>query len=341
MVSRRQLPACRRLRPSLTLITPNNVSLLPSGFQIYAQADPWIAGGSQSAQFSTDGTNRPAIDASNHFTIDGLAAGTYNVVFQQNSYGISVQAAGSVNLASYTQGSIIVTQGQTVDIGTIVLKPGLSLSGTVTDTSGSPLSNITVRATPSVNNNGNNSLQVTTDAQGNFTLTGLSADLKIYDIVAAPRPGSGDSTPPVPYGQLIRKAVDVTQVPAPTLTFALAPATAQFTGKIVTADGGSLSFPESDQAGYPVAAVYLHLEGSTSDDNPLGQESATNLDGTFTIGDLVPGVYDITVESLGYQPYRATGLDAGRRRQPKIWARSRCRRARNWMRRWRGPTEAS
>jgi len=290
---------------TLTLITSNNTNLLPSGFMISAQADPWIPGGSRGA--NQNGTG-PSIDANNQFSIDGLTPGTYDVTFQQNSFGISVQASGGLNLAAYTQGSVVITAGQTLDLGTIVLKPGISLSGTVTDTSGNPLSNISVRATPSNSQHGQNSIQVTTDANGNFTLTGLSSDLKIYDIVAAPRPGPGDPTPPVAYGQVSRLAIDVTQTPAPTLNFTLATATAQFTGRIITVDGGSLSFPDSKQLGFPAAAIFLHLQGDTSEDNPLGIEIATNLDGSFTFGQLVAGVYDLTVESLGYQPYKLIGL---------------------------------
>ena len=292
--------------PTLTLITANNTNLLPSNFMINAQADPWIPGGSQSAEFSPGGSG-PDIDSNNHFTIDGLSPGTYDVVFQQNSYGIAVQAAGGLNLASFTQGSVVVAAGQTVDLGVITLKPGISVSGNVVDTSGNPLSNITVQATPSNSQHGQNSIQTTTDAQGNFTLTGLSPDLKIYDVVAAPRSDGGEP-PPVPYGQVSRLAVDVTQVPAPTLNFILTPASAQITGRILTADGESLSYPDGDQVGYPAAAIFLHLEGSTSDNNPLGQEYATALDGSFSIGDLVPGLYDVIVESLGYQPYKVTGV---------------------------------
>jgi len=293
--------------PTLTLITSANTNLLPSNFMINAQANPWIPGGSQSASFNPGGSG-PAIDSNNHFTIEGLSPGTYDVVFQQNSYGISVQAAGGLNLASYTQGSVAVTAGQTVDLGVITLKPGISVSGNVVDTSGNPLSNIAVRATPSNSQNGQNSIQTTTDAHGNFTLSGLSSDLKTYDIVAAPRPGNGDSTPPAPYGQVSRLAVDITPIPAPTVNFILTPASGQIVGRIATADRGSLSYPDGNQSGFPAAAIFLHLEGSTSDDNPLGQEYATALDGSYAIGDLVPGLYDITVESLGYQPYKISGI---------------------------------
>jgi len=293
---------------ALTVITSSNTSLLPNNFQIFAQADPWIPGGFRSSESSQDGTGKPGIDPDNHFTIDGLAPGTYDVSLQQNSNGMSAQATGGLDLASYTQGSVVVTEGQTVDLGVIILKPGISVSGTVTDASGHSISNIIVRATPSASQHGQNSIQATSDAQGNITLTGLSPDSRMYDIVAAPRPYPGDSTPPVPYGQVIRLAVDVTQVPTPALNFTLTPATAQFTGKVVTVDGGTLSFPDGDQVGYPAAAVYLHLEGSTSDDNPLGMENATALDGSFAAGDLVAGLYDVTIESLGYQPYRLTGV---------------------------------
>src|SRR5262249_50776053 len=45
--------------------------------------------------------------------------------------------------------------------------------------------------------------------------------------------------------------------------------------------------------------------------NPLGDTSATALDGTFSIPYLPAGTYDITVESLGYRPAKITGVAIG------------------------------
>ena len=60
-----------------------------------------------------------------------------------------------------------------------------------------------------------------------------------------------------PYGQMKKLAVDVTQVPVVALNFTLPSATAGFTGRIVTADGGALSFPDGNQKDYPVAAIFV------------------------------------------------------------------------------------
>ena len=53
----------------------------------------------------------------------------------------------------------------------------------------------------------------------------------------------------------------------------------------------------------------MQVEGTVDADNPLGNESATALDGTFSIPYLPAGIYDITVESLGYRPLRVTGVN--------------------------------
>ena len=292
--------------PTLTLITPNNLNLLASNFFINAQANPWVPGGFQSANFDNGG--RVSIDANNQFEIDGLLAGIYDVRFMQNSYGASIQGQGSLNLASYTQGSVTVPEGQTVDLGTIALVPGITLFGRVTDASNQPFSNIVVRAQPSNSQHGSDGNQTFTDANGNYTLAGLNPSFKQYDIVAAPRPSPGDNTALVPYGQVSRLAFDVTQSPLPNVNFSLPSATGQLTGKVVTSDGGPLSYTDGDQKGYPVAAIYLKAQGDRNEDNPLGFASATDLNGNFTISNLVPGIYDLTAESFGYGPVKLAAI---------------------------------
>ncbi|HVO33340.1 MAG TPA: fibronectin type III domain-containing protein, partial [Elusimicrobiota bacterium] len=296
--------------PSLTLITQNNESLLPSNFQINALADPWVSGGYSQAMWGMNG--RINLDANtNQFEIDGLAGGTYDVSFQQQSSGVSVAGAGSLNLATLTKGGVIVNAGSTVDLGNVTLTPGLSVPGIVTDTSGNPLSNIRIEARPSNSNtnNGSGNIDVNTDADGKFNIAGLNPAIKNYDIVVAPRPSPGDtSTQAVPYGQFTKLAFDVTQNPMPPLTVVLTPASAGLTGKIVTSDNGALSYPQGDEAGYPAAAVFVHLEGMPTEDNPLGDENSTALDGSFNIPYLPPGLYDLTIESLGYKPLRLNGV---------------------------------
>ena len=65
----------------LTLITANNENILPANFSIYAQADPWVPGGSAQAQWGPSAT--VLIDGNNQFHINGLVSGTYDVTFQQ------------------------------------------------------------------------------------------------------------------------------------------------------------------------------------------------------------------------------------------------------------------
>jgi len=296
--------------PASTLITTSNKTMLPENFSVTAAANPWVEGGYQEVtrESLAMGLGRIVIDTNNQFTIDGLVAGAYDVQFRQNTFGASVQGQGSINLASYTKGQVRVTEGQTMDIGTIELKQGLSLSGTVKDESNNPLPNIVVRAEPSNSREGNNFSETTTDSAGQFTLTGLNPDLKTYTIRAAPRPYPGDATPLSGYGEVTRRAVDVTQTPAPTLAFTLTLANASLSGSVTTSDGGALSYPEDKQQGYPAAAVYLKRQGvpSTGDD-PLGEiREATNLNGTYSISNLVPGTYDIIVMSLNYKPSRFT-----------------------------------
>ena len=80
------------------------------------------------------------------------------------------------------------------------------------------------------------------------------------------------------------------------------------TGQIKTSDGGSLSYPESDQAGFPEAAIYTRISGSIDQNNPLGDQNASALDGSFSVSYLPAGTYDITIESLGYRPMTLPGV---------------------------------
>ncbi|MFA5975515.1 MAG: carboxypeptidase regulatory-like domain-containing protein [Elusimicrobiota bacterium] len=293
--------------PNITVITSSNTNLLPSNFSIYTRTDPWVPGGEGNALYGNNG--KIAFDSNNQFRVNGLVPGTYNVYFKQDSYSLSVQGAGSMNLAAYTKGSVVVAEGQTVDLGTISLKQGLSLSGTVTDQSGTALGNITVRAEPSTDQHGDNNTETYTDAAGRFTLTGLDPSKRIYNIIAAPRPYPSEQKTPFSYGAVVKKAVDVTLIPSPALAFVLPPATASFAGRVRTVDDGAFSYPDGDkEMGFPVAAVYLHLQGAAEDDNPMGWSNATGLDGNFSIPNIVAGTYDITVMSLGYRPLKLTGV---------------------------------
>jgi len=293
---------------SLTTITSNNSDLLPANYQIAAEANPSSAGIWQQANYDSQ-TNRPAFDDSGQFVIDGLSAGNYDVHFNATSGG-PVGGGAGLNLANLTKAQIHVEDGQTVDIGTVMLKPGLSLAGSVQDQAGNPLPNIQVQANPSNSSSqGDNSINVLTDAQGNFTLTGLDPVTQRYNVVAAQRPRPGDTnSQSVPYGEVTKLAVDVTKIPPPTINFVLPPARGILTGMIVTADGGALSYPEDPYQGYPAAAIYLHREGYvSSNDNPLGEiTEMTGLDGRFRIINLVAGTYDVTLMSLNYRPVRMT-----------------------------------
>lgn len=294
-------------QPTVTLINNLNNSLLSSSFGISAQSFPWVEGGFGFS--SMDSSNHVSFDSNNQWRIDGLIAGTYDLSFRDNGVGTASGSGsgGTLNLAALTKAQILVAEGQILDVGTITMAPGLSVSGTVKDAAGNGLPNIRVRAHISLKND-HQGLETITDSQGQFTLTGLNPTDKIYDFEAAPRPGFSDPTPAVPYQTARKFAVDVTAVPAPTLNFTLVSANSAVTGKVVTVDGGPLDFPESENAGYPAAALYLKQQGvQGNSDDPLGDiRAATALDGTFTVNYLAPGTYILTIDSLGYRPVRQT-----------------------------------
>ncbi len=297
--------------PNTTLLTSNNTSLLPQGFRVVAEASPWVEGGYQEANRANGGLLQ--IDSNNQFVIENLVAGTYDVHFKQDSFGSDLQGQGNLNFASLTEAQIRVAEGQIFDMGTVELKQGLSLTGTVKDESGTALANIRVRAYSNSSRNGEGS-ETTTDAVGQFTLTGINPDLKTYNVSASPRPDLRSAMPSSGYGEVKKKAIDVTTTPLPAIHFVLSVANASLSGRVSTEDGGALSFPEEEQQGYPAAAIYLQRQGvPSSGDDPLGEiREATALDGTYTLSNLVPGTYEVTIISLEYKPYKfTTTLSAG------------------------------
>lgn len=275
------------------LINTNNMTLLPQNFNIMAIANPWVEGGWVGLW------GRPSFDSDGNFTLEGLIPDvTYDVHLRQESWGFHYMSAGSVSYAPVIKAGIKVDDGQTVDLGTIDLRQGLTLSGAVKNSSGSGLSSIQVLAKPSLNSSGA-PVEAWTDHEGKFKIVGLDPKEKFYDITANSRLVTTFwGFRAANYGESKKAMLDITA--SPTLEFTLLPALSSIKGKVVTEDGGSLSYPFGDQAGYPTAAVALKLADEVSD-NPFGDIIApANVDGTFLIEGVTAGTYELRAVSLGY-----------------------------------------
>ncbi|MBI4051202.1 MAG: hypothetical protein HY400_01730, partial [Elusimicrobia bacterium] len=288
-----------------------NRNLLPAGYRIFAHANPWRPGafGEATQDCSAAGPCQIAFDQSDRVTISGLAPADYDAVFGGNNFDFRAAGKGSLNLVPVTQSQISIAAGQTVDIGTVNLKPGVSLSGTVKDVLGNALSNIPVTAYPTtLGFDFNQTLTAFSNENGQFTLNGLSSDLRYYDVVAAPRFDSEDAfrnEKLVPYAQSRKDAVDL--VATASLNFTLLAANSSLAGRVVTPDGSIPSLPFGREAEerpgeqVPGAIVLVQRVGEIPKKNPIGDiEFKTDASGNFRILNLSTGSYRITALAKGF-----------------------------------------
>lgn len=297
-----------------TLITPQNQSrFLPSNFNIEAQANPWVPGGYAQAERNNNGGGPQLDPNTGQFTVTRLVPdAVYDLSLRgYSNFGQESAANGLKTFAPVSLGGLRVAPGQILDVGTIDLSQGGTLTGTIRDTAGAPLANIRLVAMPSLSNGknrGNYSVETFSDEAGKYEFHGIDRGQRFYDVVAAPRFSSGDvfgqlSGPK--YGEERLRMIDVNDdLKIVGLDFTLAAATGILQGRVRTVDGRPLvpSFTNgSNQAGVRGANVALHLDGATTDDNPLGEvEETTNPDGTFRVDGLKPGSYTLRVVASGY-----------------------------------------
>jgi flagellar hook assembly protein FlgD len=303
---------------SNTLLTAQNATqFIPDSFGIFAHANPWVPGGFSEADRNMTGPG-PQLNSQGQFTIPRLIPDTnYDVTLKGFSLDPKSVARGQKAYAPAVKSGVRVAAGQTVDIGTIDLTQGVSLSGSVTDTREVALPNILIAAVPALLDGDDArdfAVETFTDGAGNYVLQGVDPEQRYYDVIAAPRFDGGDVMSQLggaKYGEETVQMVDVTDPEARLgVDFELTEANATLTGRIVTEDGGPLSIPFGEnQGGFAdrQGMVFLHQEGVVFDDNPLGEiEEPTDASGNFTIRALKPGTYTLRAVSVGYATAKKT-----------------------------------
>ncbi|MBP9698652.1 MAG: carboxypeptidase regulatory-like domain-containing protein [Elusimicrobia bacterium] len=298
---------------SQTLINAQNSSqYLPQNFGISAQANPWVQGGWVEALRSTT-TFGFYFDADGQFRIPRLIPDTnYDLRFRgYDGLDNADRASGVKTYAPTVIAGILASEGQSVDVGTVDLKQGVTLSGTVLSVSSQPLANVRVIARPSVKSTvdtWNLQVEAYTDEDGRYSLQGIDRAYTYYDIVAAPRyrPGETFASLSGPrYAEERRRMVDVTVATATVdNNFSLTEAIGVVTGQVVPVDGGTLApvfLDDQSGEGLRGADVVLHRDGAMFEDNPLGEiEERTAPDGTFRVEGLKPGPYTLRALAQGY-----------------------------------------
>jgi flagellar hook assembly protein FlgD len=307
---------------SNTLITSKNYNkFIPDNFGVFANANPWKAGGHAEADRSQSGGGGGRIKISTgsattgeYFTISRLVPGTsYDVTMRGfDGFGARQEAQGQKAYATAVKSGIQISEAQTTDIGVIDLKQGVNISGQVTDAAtGRPLPNVAVVAYPSQTDGGDRhdlGVQGYTDSEGLYVLRGIDRDREYYDVQAAPRFETDDvfaNLSGTKYGTETVQLVNVQDSASrASINFALTEANAVVKGKVKTVDGGELSDPFGDKSAKfrpRRARIVLHEDGAPLGDDPLGEiEASSDFQGNFRVDALKPGSYTMRVISVGY-----------------------------------------
>jgi len=300
---------------SNTLLTSQNKgNFLPQSFGIQANANPWVPGGWSQAEYDKQMCCGPQISSTTgQFAIYRLMPGNYDVSFRQNQGGgldAESVAKGQKAYAPVVKSGIRISAGQTLDLGTIDLTQGVTLSGTVTDTSNNPLANIRVEGRPATGSHGDewqSMVEAMTDATGKYTLQGIDLSKKYYNVVASPRWEGGDvfsKLGGVKYGEETARMVDVAdESKRGSVNFQLTEANGVILGTVATVDGGPLEEAFSHDGGFAQRRATIFLQSETGDvgSDPLGDiEEPTDGQGNFRIDALKPGNYTLRAVSKGY-----------------------------------------
>ncbi len=202
------------------------------------------------------------------YSIVGLATGSYTVTFSG--------CGGSANYITQTYPTpVSVTAGSTAPNIDATLQPGGTISGTVTDASGTGLSGICVDAFGSSGLGGS----ANTGTGGTYSITGLATGSYTVSF----RPGCGST------GNYLSQT-DPTQVSVtagsstPNIDATLQP-------------GGTITGTVTDTSGTGLSGICVNAAVSGS--SGLGGSGTTGTGGTYSITGLATGSYTVTFSGCG------------------------------------------
>ncbi len=310
-----------------------------NGVYVHCEARPWIEGSwrDSSQMFENDMSMNSTVQSSTAtdttkfwekqagqktgvFRLRNLPAGNYmiEIVSGGKSKGQSFSETTSnktyinLNIAGIT----VPDSTDVVDLGTIKLKGGVTISGTVTDVAGNKVANLLIAAQPSGGRKQVTPTTAKTDKDGKFILEGINPLIGFWDVTAAFR--SRDSWREgvkAKYGEQTKIAIAPL---ASDVNFVIEAANANLSGTVLAIAGTELAMPfPGDEM--PVADVLLQNQSQTYNDPFGGIEEATTPDGRFTIYGIVPtglnpngtkkNLYTLKVFSRGAATYIKKGIE--------------------------------
>ena len=234
-------------------------------------------------------------DAEGRYTARGLRAGMWDI------------AAGSQQVGAFGIGApsnVQLARGQTAVVD-IDMRFAASISGRVIDQNGAPVPSVTVAF---VHTAADDIGVTTTSSDGSFRATTMTGGGKYRPIVSAFASLAPSRNPLRPAAGGEFPLID------------LSDGSAEVTGIVLAVQLDRLTIAGGvvDEAGAPVPdarVVAEHLDGSAAPEFFQGLQapaSTTDLDGRFSIGDLLSGSYALRARSAAGMESTQTGIRAGR-----------------------------
>ncbi|MFA5858935.1 MAG: T9SS type A sorting domain-containing protein, partial [Elusimicrobiota bacterium] len=267
-----------------------------SNVRVHIEARPWVDGSSRDT-----GTGSGDVQISTGmFTFKNLPGGTY-ILDIQTRVGSDGKVNGKNYIAYFKAGIVVPNEAIEVDVGSVKLKEGVTITGKVVDMSAKPLANIKIMAKPSEKMGESIDLIATTNEFGEYTINSINPDVKYWDVTAGIR-DSGD-TSVSRYGAVTMRSVIQG---SKDVNFKLEEAPGILRGLIKIEEGYRMITPVS---GYeiPGALVLLQKKGveyknpmdgiETASKPPKDVEeySVVHQEAEFEVKGLVPGEYIIKV----------------------------------------------
>jgi hypothetical protein len=221
-------------------------------------------------------------DASGNYTLRGLAAGSYTMLLSGNSnlnYLHGVWTTANANHFTSVLGSAtMLTLGPSRTGINAKIPTGYSISGTITNTSSTPLAGVNVDATNASGYSGSAS----TDGTGKYTIKGLAAGTYKLDLIDS-------GSPYVDGWYTTANANHFTTVAASATGVAVGPSKTGISSKMTV--GFTIAGKLTTTGGVPLVDAYV-ATGS----GPSSDATYTDAMGNYKLQGLLAGSYKLTVE---------------------------------------------